>query len=294
MCQGEAWAWLLLALLLLDHSCCIRASESPDRECCEPLYPFIPPPPTTPTEDDRPTTSLPPFLATTTQRPVYIDVTNEQQEIATRPRPGFVTPGPSNAALSCITARQLCSEDPVCSQILEILPKVCGLELVSCSTVTVTKCQAALRTLQGFPYFTPTCLCREPHRDPECNQIREFLFDHPCGIVKNKESDPYPINALPTCSHSLDVCQEDRNCMQIYDNFQQACKVQNGQCQMDGWRTCKSAWSQLRLSPMFGCICPGNNFQSQKETCDRVFKAVNANPCIGKAKQNSILIFFSI
>ena len=42
---------------------------------------------------------------------------------------GFVTPGPSNAALSCITARQLCSEDSVCSQILEILPKVCGLEL---------------------------------------------------------------------------------------------------------------------------------------------------------------------
>ena len=42
---------------------------------------------------------------------------------------GFVTPGPSNAALSCLNARQLCSEDPVCSQILEILPKVCGLEL---------------------------------------------------------------------------------------------------------------------------------------------------------------------
>ena len=57
---------------------------------------------------------------------------------------------------------------------------------VSCSTVTVTKCQAALRTLQGFPYFSPTCLCQEPHRDPECNQIREFLFDHPCGIVKTK------------------------------------------------------------------------------------------------------------
>ena len=42
---------------------------------------------------------------------------------------------------------------------------------------------------------------------------------------------------------------------------------------------CQSAWSQLRLSPMFGCICPGN---SGKEKCDRVFKAVNGNPCIGK------------
>lgn len=62
---------------------------------------------------------------------------------------------------------------------------------VSCSTVTVTKCQAALRTLQGFPYFSPTCLCQEPHRDPECNQIREYLFDHPCGIVKTKGTSPF-------------------------------------------------------------------------------------------------------
>ena len=52
---------------------------------------------------------------------------------------GFVTPGPSNAALSCITARQLCSEDSVCSQILEILPKVCGLELGMWYSFRVTK-----------------------------------------------------------------------------------------------------------------------------------------------------------
>jgi hypothetical protein len=42
---------------------------------------------------------------------------------------GFVTPGPSSTALSCSIARQLCSEDPACAQILEIIPKVCGLEL---------------------------------------------------------------------------------------------------------------------------------------------------------------------
>jgi trimethyllysine dioxygenase len=139
---------------------------------------------------------------------------------------------------------------------------------------------SALRTLQGFPYFSPTCLCQEPHRDPECNQIREYLFDHPCGIVNTKESDPYPIDALPTCNQALSVCQKDRDCKKIYENFQQACKVQNGQCQMGAaWQRCQSAWSQLRLSPMFGCICPGN---SGKEKCDRVFKAVNGNPCIGK------------
>ncbi len=125
---------------------------------------------------------------------------------------------------------------------------------VACSTVTVTKCQAALRTLQGFTYFSPTCLCKEPHRDPECNQIREFLFDHPCSVVKAKgetiyllrrvvnnsgiffaESDPYPIDALPTCNHAYQVCKNRRDCMQDYNDFQSACSVQNGQCRMDSW-----------------------------------------------------------
>lgn len=57
---------------------------------------------------------------------------------------------------------------------------------VSCSTVTVTKCQAALRTLQAFPFFRPTCLCKEPGVDPDCNHFRDFLFDHPCGFVLKK------------------------------------------------------------------------------------------------------------
>ena len=34
------------------------------------------------------------------------------------------------------------------------------LIVVTCSTPTVTKCQAALRTLQSFPFFKPTCLCK--------------------------------------------------------------------------------------------------------------------------------------
>lgn len=57
---------------------------------------------------------------------------------------------------------------------------------VACSTVTVTKCQAALRTLQAFPFFRPTCLCKEPGIDPDCNYFRDFLFDHPCGFVSKK------------------------------------------------------------------------------------------------------------
>ena len=68
-------------------------------------------------------------------------------------------------------------------------PRLFSLSLpltVACSTVTVDKCLAALRTILGFPYFQPTCLCREPHLDRECNVFREFIFDHPCNFVENR------------------------------------------------------------------------------------------------------------
>lgn len=60
---------------------------------------------------------------------------------------------------------------------------------VSCSTITVIKCRAALKTLQAFPFFKPTCLCREPKIDYECNSFRNFLFDHPCNFTQRKGKD---------------------------------------------------------------------------------------------------------
>lgn len=42
---------------------------------------------------------------------------------------------------------------------------------------------------------------------------------------------------------------------------------------------CHDAWNRLRLSPMFGCICPNNHM---KRRCDRIFSIVNHNPCVGK------------
>lgn len=67
---------------------------------------------------------------------------------------------------------------------------------VACSTVTVTKCQAALKTLQAFSFFRPTCLCKEPHMDPECNSFQNFLFDHPCIYVLKKGELKIPIYYL--------------------------------------------------------------------------------------------------
>ncbi|KAF7401651.1 hypothetical protein HZH68_007471 [Vespula germanica] len=42
------------------------------------------------------------------------------------------------AILNCLYARQLCFEDPSCSAILEIIPRVCGPELVCIITIEST------------------------------------------------------------------------------------------------------------------------------------------------------------
>ncbi|XP_056644465.1 uncharacterized protein LOC130450215 [Diorhabda sublineata] len=198
----------------------------------------------------------------------------------------FLLVGPNTkttvAILNCLLARQFCFEDASCSAILEIIPRVCGPEVVACSTVTVTKCQAALRTLQAFPFFKPTCLCREPHVDPECNSFRDFLFDHPCVFVMKKaEKDPYPVDALPTCNHALSVCQQEHKCIKLYEDFKANCKVRDNRCRMDDRDSCYQAWTNLRKSPMFGCICPNNQM---KKRCDRIFSMVNHNPCVGEFK----------
>ncbi|KYN20297.1 Dehydrodolichyl diphosphate synthase [Trachymyrmex cornetzi] len=104
---------------------------------------------------------------------------------------------------------------------------------LACSTVTVKKCQAALRTLQAFTFFRPTCLCREPHVDPDCNSFQNFLFDHPCDYVEWKDKDPYPIDALPTCNHALNTCLRGKPCNQIFKDFKTNCKTQEGQCKME-------------------------------------------------------------
>ncbi|XP_068082198.1 uncharacterized protein Gfrl [Anabrus simplex] len=191
--------------------------------------------------------------------------------------------GPENsgAFLSAIKARTFwarLSFDPFSPTVECVRPPSEGPPAqVACSTVTVTKCQAALRTLQAFPFFRPTCLCREPHVDPECNSFRDFLFDHPCIFVLKKEKDPYPVDALPTCNHALSVCQQERKCIKLYEDFKSNCKVRDQKCRMDDRELCHEAWTKLRLSPMFGCICPNNHM---KRRCDRIFSMVNHNPCV--------------
>ncbi|XP_039441008.1 uncharacterized protein LOC120421797 isoform X5 [Culex pipiens pallens] len=296
-----------------------RASEFPERECCDPIYPPMPDP-----EEPGPTTSVAvggggSSSGGSSHGGGYHYGLESGEEsgrssvgmgggaggagagggIGMLPegaggegvyirgypdKPKIGTSG-SNiktaiAILNCILARQLCFEDPSCSAILEIIPRVCGPVPVACSTVTVTKCQAALRTLQAFPFFRPTCLCKEPGIDPDCNYFRDFLFDHPCGFVSKKEKDPYPVDALPTCNHALSVCQQERKCIKLFEDFKTHCKVRENKCRMEDRELCYEAWTNLRLSPMFGCICPNNHM---KRRCDKIFSVVNHNPCVVRA-----------
>ncbi|XP_049278948.1 uncharacterized protein LOC125761657 isoform X4 [Anopheles funestus] len=287
----------------------VSGSEFPERECCDPVYPPMPDPEPVP-GPAYPTTTISTSSSFQTGQSGMggggllgggggiggagggstavgnelgggLIGTGSGSQLSSS-RPMHIGYSGSNiktaiAILNCILARQLCFEDPSCSAILEIIPRVCGPVPVACSTVTVTKCQAALRTLQAFPFFRPTCLCKEPGMDPDCNYFRDFLFDHPCGFVSKKEKDPYPVDALPTCNHALSVCQQERKCIKLFEDFKLHCKVRENKCRMEDRDLCYEAWTNLRLSPMFGCICPNNHM---KRRCDKIFSVVNHNPCV--------------
>ncbi|XP_037087687.1 uncharacterized protein LOC119108209, partial [Pollicipes pollicipes] len=182
----------------------------------------------------------------------------------------------ASTTINCKLARQLCVNDAACHSITTLIPRLCGQELVACSTVTVTKCQAALRTLVSFQFFQPTCLCKEPRMDPECNTYRNLVFDHPCFTVKRKDKDPYPVHALPTCRYALNACRQQPRCSRLYDNFIGSCSFDDNQCHMTDSDACYDAWNRLRLSPVFGCICPN----MQESDCGSIFNVVHRNPCV--------------
>ncbi|XP_076177937.1 glial cell line-derived neurotrophic family receptor-like isoform X3 [Ptiloglossa arizonensis] len=240
-----------VAAALVVLSCCsrcARASEFPERECCDLIFPI-----------PEPTGKF-------TSAPTPTGRSGSDIKVPV-------------AILNCLYARQLCFEDPSCNAILEIIPRVCGPELVACSTVTVTKCQAALHTLKAFSFFRPTCLCREPHVDPDCNSFQNFLFDHPCNNVLKEDKNPDPIDALPSCNHAMSVCLRGKPCSQIFEDFKSNCKAREGKCRMESRIACHDSWTQLRQSPLFGCICPNMHM---KRRCDRIFSMVNHNPCVVK------------
>ncbi|XP_071514915.1 uncharacterized protein [Panulirus ornatus] len=266
--------WIILLIIAsLDGRVGVRASEFPDRECCD----SAPPPP-------------PHYHTTTSTTPVPLVRSTSTTTTPPSPPSFFPTssvPPTGEGAVgvrNCLLARQLCAEDLSCRSVLEIIPRVCGPESVACSTVTVNKCLAALRTIQGFPYFQPTCLCREPHLDRECNVFREFIFDHPCMFVEKKDTSPYAVHALPLCEYALNACEQLPGCIKLYEEFRESCRVREDQCRMTDPNKCLSSWTKLKMSPMFGCICP---MDRQKRKCERIFRRVHNNPCVGQTSSPS-------
>ncbi|KAI5699621.1 hypothetical protein M8J76_013870 [Diaphorina citri] len=232
-------------------------SEFPDRECCDDME------------------KLPSASAS---------VNSKIYEIGTTDIP---EPGVNNVVietLNCLLARQLCYEDPACLTVLQTIPSVCGIEIVSCSTVTVTKCQAALRTLQAFPFFKPTCLCRDSQVELECNTFRYFLFDHPCIFVERKDKDLYTIDALPICDHAIDICLKDVHCHEKFEDFKKKCKTRDRKCISENRDQCREAWINIRYYPVFGCICP-NTHSPKSKKCKHIFMMINDNPCVGNEIQ---------
>ncbi|XP_066976218.1 uncharacterized protein [Macrobrachium rosenbergii] len=260
------WVVFLLILSGLHGRVTVRASEFPDRECCD----SAPPPPphyhtttsTTPVPEPKPSSTS-----------TIIPTLHSLLPTSSVPPTGDGAVGVRN----CLLARQQCADDPSCRSVLEIIPRVCGPEDVACSTVTVDKCLAALRFLGGFPYFRPTCLCRERHLDKDCNLFREFIFDHPCMFVENKDKSPYQVHALPLCEYALNACEQLPGCINLYEKFRESCRVRDDQCRMDDTNECLSSWNKLKQSPMFGCICPVDH---QKRKCQRIFRIVHNNPCV--------------
>lgn len=47
------------------------------------------------------------------------------------------------------------------------------------------------------------------------------------------EKDPYPVDALPTCNHALNVCQQERKCIKLFEDFKTHCKVRENKCRME-------------------------------------------------------------
>ncbi|XP_037071200.1 uncharacterized protein LOC119092340 [Pollicipes pollicipes] len=62
----------------------------------------------------------------------------------------------------------------------------------------------------------------------------------------------------------------------MYENYVNACRFEGDTCHMSNSSACADAWNQLKLTPVFGCICPNLH----EENCEKIFKTVHNNPCI--------------
>lgn len=70
-------------------------------------------------------------------------------------------------------------------------------------------------------------------RIPLYFMIFKMLFIITFLFIFSIEKDPYPVDALPTCNHALSVCQQERKCIKLFEDFKLHCKVRDNKCKME-------------------------------------------------------------
>ncbi|TRY71008.1 hypothetical protein TCAL_10692 [Tigriopus californicus] len=274
------------------------ASESPDRDCCEPLYPFFP--------------------TTVTGATVIIPSREPQSTVPSSPNQldhrsttklyGDHKDRMDRFPISCQHAKNSCFANDFCNQLLQHFPRLCGIEQVTCSSPTLTKCVATLQTLRSFQDFQGKCTCASDSRaaavvdvsalsmsssysdpksksyssssnnfyyQPECHAFQKLLYQHPCeSAAPNKQE------ALPTCIHAYEMCLANESCSGTLKLFLNNCDEDTSQsCHSESAiNVCQETWDRLKKTPLYGCICPVNVQFAKK--CKRIFRLIHENPCL--------------
>uniref|UniRef100_T1GFF4 GDNF/GAS1 domain-containing protein n=1 Tax=Megaselia scalaris TaxID=36166 RepID=T1GFF4_MEGSC len=94
------------------------------------------------------------------------------------------------------------------------------------------------------------------------------------------EKDPYPIDALPTCNHALSVCQQERKCLKLFEDFKTHCKVRDNKCRMD---------DRYFLWILFNFCSPTNLWLFYIITLNKRIK----NTILPISKEENLMYFFS-
>lgn len=139
----DATVCYYIVVVVVHCICSVASSEFPERECCDTVYSS--PPNSEPVQPTSITHILPSSI-TGNHTGMHTHAGHIKFSMPSTRHPPTPTP-PSLfvrslfivldfmyltgskekiAILSCILARQLCFEDPSCSAILEIIPRVCG------------------------------------------------------------------------------------------------------------------------------------------------------------------------
>ncbi|XP_068244929.1 uncharacterized protein [Palaemon carinicauda] len=276
--SGQSLLLLTLVCLLLAGG--THGSELPDRECCD----SVPPPP--PNYHHATSTT------TTTTTPTPMAEFNASISITSH----------TGGVMNCIEARNQCLNDRGCKDVLQILHKVCGPELVACSSTTPDKCQMLLRTLRNFEFLT-SCKCKEPHVDFACHSFRETIFSHPCGLVETDDYSEFTHPLMPNCNDEYQNCKDKASCLKAYVEFANVCPFSGITCMAQDGEKCLESWSKIRHSPLFGCICTTQSSMrslasrqysmdsshsygilrkedAEQETCMETYNRTHENPCL--------------